>query len=46
MLTTDSYPGAAILSTLSAIAGVIAVQVVKRIFAFQSSPLPVQSSSD
>lgn len=50
VLTTDSFLSAAILSTLSAIAGVVAaalaVQVVKRISAFQSTPLPVQSSSD
>ncbi|MEU0885694.1 DUF4328 domain-containing protein [Lentzea sp. NPDC005914] len=50
MLTTDSFLTTAIFSTLSAIAGVVAavlvVQVVKRISDFQSSPLPVQSSSD
>lgn len=49
-MTTDSYLNAAVLSSLSATAAVVAaicgVLVVQRISDFQSTPLPVQSSSD
>lgn len=49
-VTTDSFFNVSVLSTLSAIAGIVAavlaVQVVQRISDFQSTRLPVQSSSD
>jgi hypothetical protein len=49
-MATDSFRNVAVLSLLSAVAGAVAayfvVQVVQRVSGFQSTPLPVQSSSD